>query len=83
VLYEARLPLRQMMQLEVGDTLPLGIKPDSLVTVRCGDVALTEGRMGRVGDKVSVRVAKPLRKPKTTLAMFENADETSNRVEAP
>lgn len=83
VLYEARLPLRQMMQLEVGDTLPLGIKPDSLVTVRCGDVALTEGRMGRVGDRVSVRVAKPLRKPKTTLAMFENADETRNRVEAP
>ena len=83
VLYEARLPLRQMMNLEVGDTLALGIKPDSLVTVRCGDVALTEGRMGRVGDKVSVRIAKPLRKPKTTLAMFENADETRNRIEAP
>jgi flagellar motor switch protein FliM len=83
VLYEARVPLRQMMKLEVGDTLPLGIKPDSLVMVRCGDVVLTEGRMGRVGDRVSVRVAKPLRKPKTTLAMFENADESRNRVEAP
>jgi len=81
VLYEANLPLRQMMNLKVGDTLPLEIKPDSLVTVRCGDVTLTEGRMGRVGDRVAVRVAKPLRKPKTTFAMFEKADETNNRMD--
>ena len=33
--------------------------------------------MGRVGDRVAVRVAKPLRKPHTTFAMFEKADETS------
>ena len=52
-----------MMKLEVGDTLMLELKPDALVTVRCGDVTLTEGRMGRVGDRVAVRVAKPLRKP--------------------
>jgi flagellar motor switch protein FliM len=81
VLYEANLPLRQMMNLKVGDTLPLEIKPDSLVTVRCGDITLTEGRMGRVGDRVAVRVAKPLRKPKTTFAMFEKADETNNRMD--
>jgi flagellar motor switch protein FliM len=83
VLYEAELPLRQLMALEVGDTLTLDLKPDALVTVRCGDVALTEGRMGRVGDRVAVRVTKPLRKPKTTFAMFEMADASSNRVEAP
>src|SRR5512146_767960 len=83
VLYEARLPLRRMMQLEVGDTLMLELKPDAMVTVRCGDVTMTEGRMGRVGDRVAVRVAKPLRRPRTTFAMFEKADETSNRMEAP
>src|SRR5499426_1385154 len=81
VLYEAELPLRQLMRLEVGDTLPLELRPDALVTVRCGDVTLTEGRMGRVGDRVAVRVAKPLRKPKTTLAMFEGAEGSSNRME--
>jgi hypothetical protein len=32
---------------------------------------------------VSVRVAKPLRKPKMTYAMFENADDAKKRVEAP
>jgi flagellar motor switch protein FliM len=53
-----------------------------MVTVRCGDIALTEGRMGRVGDRVSVRVSKPLRRPKTTYAMFENADDSRKRVEA-
>jgi flagellar motor switch protein FliM len=81
VLYEAELPLKRLMTLNVGDTLTLELKPDALVTVRCGDVALTEGRMGRVGDRVAVRVAKPLRRPKTTLAMFEKADD-SNRMEA-
>jgi flagellar motor switch protein FliM len=84
VLYEAKLPLRQMMALNVGDTLPLEVRPDALVTVRCGEITLTEGRMGRVGDRVAVRVAKPLRKPKTTFAMFENADEPRTRkLEAP
>src|SRR6201997_2823036 len=51
VLYEERLPLRRMMSLDVGDTLMLELKPDALVTVRCGDITLTEGRMGRVGDR--------------------------------
>jgi flagellar motor switch protein FliM len=82
VLYEAKLPLRQLMKLEVGDTLALEIKPDALVTVRCGDVIITEGRMGRVGDRVSVRVSKPLRKPRMTFAMFEGADGSIKRMEA-
>ncbi|MBI4274343.1 MAG: flagellar motor switch protein FliM [Rhizobiales bacterium] len=83
VLYEAKLPLKRMMTLEIGDTLTLELRPDTPVTVRCGDVTLTEGRMGRVGDRVAVRVSKPLRKPRTTLAMFENADEPASRMEAP
>jgi flagellar motor switch protein FliM len=81
VLYEAKLPLRQLMRLDIGDTLPLELRPDALVTIRCGDVTLTEGRMGRVGDRVAVRVAKSLRKPKTTLAMFEGTEGSSNRME--
>ena len=83
VLYEAQIPLRELMKLEVGHTLTLDVKPDALVSVRCGNVTLTEGRMGRVGDKVAVRIAKPLRKPKTTFAMFEKADESTAMMEAP
>src|SRR5881394_407613 len=77
VLYESEMPLKQLMSLDVGDTLTLELKADAMVRVRCGDVTLSEGRMGRVGDRVAVRVAKPLRKPHTTFAMFEKADETT------
>ena len=82
MLYEADIPLKQLMALKVGDTLPLEMKPDALVTVRCGNVTLTEGRMGRVGDRVAIRVTKQLRKPQTTLAMFERADEQTKMLEA-
>lgn len=75
VLYEEHLPLRRMMKLKVGDTLMLELKPDATVKLRCGDVTLTEGRMGKVGDRIAVRVTKNLRKPRTTFAMFEKADE--------
>lgn len=83
VLYEADVPLKQLMKLKVGDTLPLDIGADSLVSVRCGNVTLTEGRMGRVGDRVAIRVTKNLRKPQTTFAMFEQADERTKMMEAP
>jgi flagellar motor switch protein FliM len=71
------------MKLKLGETLDLGIKADATISVRCGDVILTEGRMGRVGDRIAVRVGKPLRKPRMTLAMFEKADGSTTRMEAP
>ena len=70
-------------QLDFSEARFDEIKPDANVAVRCGDVILTEGRMGRVGDKVAVRVVKPLRKPKTTFAMFEMADQSSKPMDAP
>ena len=82
VLYEDMLPLKRLMDLEVGDTLMLDLKPEALVKVRCGAVGLTEGRMGRVGENISVRVQRPLRQPRTTLAMFENAGSIMKRAEA-
>ncbi|NVN84690.1 MAG: flagellar motor switch protein FliM [Rhodopseudomonas sp.] len=82
VLYEAEIPLKQLMSLKVGDTLPLEMRADALVSVRCGNVTLTEGRMGRVGDRVAIRITKPLRKPVTTFAMFERADEQTKLMEA-
>src|SRR6202521_2734046 len=81
VLYEADIPLKQLMKLKVGDTLPLEMRADALVAVRCGNVTLTEGRMGRVGDRVAIRVTKQLRKPNTTFAMFEKADEQNKLME--
>jgi flagellar motor switch protein FliM len=83
VLYEAKLPLHQIMKLDVGDTLMLELKPDTPVVVRCGDVTLTEGRMGRVGERVAVRVSKPLRTPNMTYALFEMAGGGAKGMETP
>ena len=60
----------------------LEMSAEALVAVRCGNVTLTEGRMGRVGDRVAIRVTKQLRKPNTTFAMFEKADEQTKLMEA-
>lgn len=73
VLYEGPMPLKRLMNLHVGDTLVLEMKPDALVKVRCGEVVLTEGRMGHVGERIAVSVASPLRHSLTTMSMFETA----------
>ena len=72
VLYEAKLPLKRMMSLNVGDTLIFDMKPDAMVQLRCGDMLLNEGRVGRVGDHVAVQVLTPLRRSRTTMAVFES-----------
>ncbi|HVT55150.1 MAG TPA: flagellar motor switch protein FliM [Xanthobacteraceae bacterium] len=73
VLYEGLMPLKRLMNLQVGDTLVLEMKPDALVKVRCGEVVLTEGRMGHVGERIAVSVASPLKHSRTTMSMFETA----------
>lgn len=74
VLDELELPLRKVMNLQVGQTLPLHVTPDGQVMLRCGDVTITQGHMGRVGENVAVHVTRPLARPKMTLAAFEKAD---------
>jgi len=60
VLDEQRVPLKQVMDLKVGDTLMLNANPDSPVVLKCGDVALTKGSMGRIGHRIAVRVEESL-----------------------
>ncbi|MDJ1158448.1 flagellar motor switch protein FliM [Chelatococcus sp. SYSU_G07232] len=71
VLHETSLPLRRALALEVGDTLVFDMPADGLVSLRCGDLVLSEGRIGRAGDNVAIQVARPLRRSRTTLAVFE------------
>ncbi|MFC3691721.1 flagellar motor switch protein FliM [Chenggangzhangella methanolivorans] len=75
VLYDQRLPLKTILDLDVGDTLMLDVKPDALVELRCGDEVLTHARMGRSGEKVAIQIAAPLRPSRTTLAAFEAAGQ--------
>ncbi len=74
VLYEAKLPLRDLMRLEVGDTLTLEMKPDANVAVRCGDVILTEGPHGPGRRSCRGARRQDAAPSRTTLAMFEGTD---------
>ncbi|HEX2760353.1 MAG TPA: flagellar motor switch protein FliM [Rhizomicrobium sp.] len=56
ILDEQTMPLKQVMDLQVGQTMMLGAGPDSKIELRCGGVPLLTGRMGRVGSSVAVRV---------------------------
>jgi flagellar motor switch protein FliM len=71
VLQEIRMPLKKVLSLQVGDTLMFDTRPNELVTLRCGDWAMTQGRIGRIDDKIAVQVARPLRRSRTTFAAFE------------
>jgi flagellar motor switch protein FliM len=72
VLHETQLPLKRVMKLEIGDTLMFDVRPDAKVSLRCGDFIVTEGRIGRVDDKIAVQVVSPLRRSKTTIAAFDS-----------
>lgn len=60
VLAERSLPLREVLTLAVGATLPLETAPEGPVLLRCGDRPLFEGHLGRRGDRVSVRIERRL-----------------------
>ena len=73
VLHETQMPLKRVMRLEIGDTLMFDARPDSVVSLRCGDFIVSEGRIGRVDDKIAVQLVSPLRRSKTTIAAFDSA----------
>ncbi len=56
ILDEQIMSLNKIMNLNVGDTVMLNASPDSKIELRCGNVPLLRGRMGRVGSSVAVRV---------------------------
>lgn len=71
VLHEFDMRLDKVLSLKEGDTLMFERRPSDPVTLRCGDVILTQGVMGHIGKHVSVRVSRPLNPPKVTMAVFE------------
>jgi flagellar motor switch protein FliM len=56
VLDEQVVTLQDVMRLQVGSLLLLGARPDSGVVLRCGQVPMLSGRMGRQGERLAVRV---------------------------
>ena len=75
VLHEFDLPLSRVLNLTPGETIMFDTSPSDPVRLRSGDVELTEGVMGHIGNHVSVRVSRPLNPPKVTMAAFEALDK--------
>ncbi|MGI9383169.1 MAG: flagellar motor switch protein FliM [Methyloligellaceae bacterium] len=65
VLDQLTLPLKQVMDLRVGETITLNCGPDDPVSLRCGDIPLTQGNIGRMGDNIAVRVSRGIDRPET------------------
>jgi flagellar motor switch protein FliM len=71
VLHQEMMPLSRIMSLDIGDTLIFDAKPDRFITLRCGDFGVTEGRVGRVDDKIAVQTVAALRRSRTTIGVFD------------
>jgi flagellar motor switch protein FliM len=69
ILDEQTMPLRQVMNLEVGQTMMLSAGPDSKIELRCRGVPLLTGRMGRVGSSVAVRVDEAIERTDASRAL--------------
>ena len=76
VLHEFEMPLSRVLSLKPGDTVMFERAPSDPVTLRCGEIELTQAVMGHIGNHVSVRVSRPLNPPKVTLEAFEAIDES-------
>ena len=60
ILDEKKMPIGEVVNFKVGSTIMLDTKPNAEVTVKCGDVGVTTGKLGRVGNKIAVSVSKPI-----------------------
>jgi len=62
VLDEQVMTLGQVMALEVGKTIMFNAAPDSVITMRCGGVPMVDGRMGRMGNNIAIKVDRTLKR---------------------
>ncbi len=56
VLDSQLMSLGQVFDLKVGSQLALNATFDSTIEVRCGDIPMFSGKMGRKGDSIAVRI---------------------------
>lgn len=78
VLVQQEMTLRDVMALEPGHTVMFDVSPQDPIEIKCGDTSLTTGVMGRIEDAISLKVMEGLKRPKMTLAAFENAALTDS-----
>ena len=60
VLDEVTLDLTDVMKWKVGSRLMLNVRPEDMIDLRCGEVPLFRGRMGRANGNIAVKVEENL-----------------------
>jgi len=66
VLDQQTMTLGEIFNLKVGSQIPLNATPQSLVDVRCGDISMFKGNMGRRGDNIAVRIVEKINKERSS-----------------
>ena len=56
VLDEIELPLGEVLNWKEGSRIELNCAPDSMVQLRCGDIVMSKGHMGRKGPNIAIRI---------------------------
>lgn len=64
VLDQQPMKLHDIFSLKVGSRVVFNATPDSRVIMRCGDIPLYTGRMGRRGHNIAIRIEDRIDKPK-------------------
>ncbi len=62
ILSEKNVTLGDVLRFKVGSTVLLDCKPDDEITLKCGNIELMRGRLGRLGDKMAVSISEPMRR---------------------
>ena len=62
VLDEQLVTLHDVTRWEVGTILPLNARDNSQVTVRCGNVPMLKGRVGKIGDHMAIEIEETLQR---------------------
>lgn len=62
VLHEKMVTLKDVMSFKVGSTVLLDCSPDDEVTLRCGNIDVTTGTLGKVDDTIAISVSDGIRR---------------------
>ncbi len=60
------MSLGNVFDLKVGSQIPLTATPNSPIEVRCGDIPMFSGKMGRKGDSIAVRINEKISNDRKT-----------------
>ncbi len=60
---EQVMRLGDVFNMGIGSRLTLSTTPTSLIQLKCGDVPMHMGRMGRKGDHIAIQIEERLEKP--------------------